>query len=163
MCVGQRWRFLKAKVSWEIPLKNVTQLYSTSNIKSSQCCQPVSQSASQDGWVVNVFQQEKAKLLGKASSLESATFPCCSSSLQPTQEAAHGHKFESLTRCGFKTIWMSLSLPLPLSLLHTHDEMFFSFTLNSLLPFFPFQQIPLLMKMESAFSGHASNIIFLEA
>lgn len=103
----------------------------------------------------------RAKLQSKASSLESATFPCCSSSLQPTQEAAHGHKFERLTRCGFKTICMSFSLSR--SLLRTQYEMFFLFTLYSVLPFFPFQQIPLLMKMERSFSGRASNIIFLEA
>ena len=57
----------------------------------------------------------------------------------------------------------SASLSLSLSDSSTLTEMFLSFTLYSPLPFFPFQRIPLLMKMESSFSARANNIIFLKA
>lgn len=55
------------------------------------------------------------------------------------------------------------SASLSLSLLRIHYEMVHSFTLYCLLPLFPFQQIPLLMKVESSFSARANNIIFLKA
>ncbi len=73
---------------------------------------PGSQSGSQDGLVVNVFQQEKPSFRARRAVWSRQLSPAPASappSLQPTQEAAHGHKFESLTRCGFKTICISLS------------------------------------------------------
>lgn len=117
--------------------------------------------ASRDGWVVNVFQQEKPSFRARRAVWSRQLSPAPASappSLQPTQEEAHGHKFESLTRCGFKAICISLSLPLPpslpltYSLLHIHYEMSLSFTLYSLLPRLTFHRIPVLMKMESSFS-----------
>lgn len=119
---------------------------------------PGSQSASKDGWVVNVFQQEKPSSRARRAvwsrQLSLAAAPPCS----PPKKQPMGINLR-----GWLAVDLKQSACLSLSLLHTHYEMFLSFTLNSLLPFFPFQQIPLLMKMESSFSARANNIIFLEA
>lgn len=113
---------LKGVIQWEAPLKTKA----TTAIRSPQvvfkAVNVARQSVSQSGRLsCKCVPAGRAKLQSKASSLESATFPCCSSSLQPTQEEAHGHKFESLTRCGFKTICMSLSLSFSLSLTPPHS------------------------------------------
>lgn len=122
---------------------------------------PGSQSASQDGWVVNVFQQEKPSSRARRAvwsrQLSLAAAPPCS----PPKKQPMGINLRAWLAADLKqSACLSLSLPHSSTLTH---EMFLSFTLNSLLPFFPFQQIPLLMKMESSFSARANNIIFLEA
>lgn len=113
---------LKGIIQWEVLLKTTA---ATARHFQQVVLKPANvarQSVSQSGRLsCKCVPAGRAKLQSKASSLESTTFPCCSSSLQPTQEAAHGHKFESLTRCGFKTIYMSLSLSFSLSLTPPHS------------------------------------------
>lgn len=113
---------LKGIIQWEALLKTTA---ATARHFQQVVLKPANvarQSVSQSGRLsCKCVPAGRAKLQSKASSLESTTFPCCSSSLQPTQEAAHGHKFESLTRCGFKTICMSLSLSFSLSLTPPHS------------------------------------------
>lgn len=107
---------LKSIIQWEALLKTKATAAIHSQQVVFKTVHVARQSVSQSGRLsCKCVPAGRAKLQSKASSLESATFPCCSSSLQPTQEAAHGHKFESLTRCGFKTICMSLSLSFSLA------------------------------------------------
>lgn len=106
----------KGVIQWEGLLKTKATTAIDSQQVVFKTVSVARQSVSQSGRLsCKCVPAGRAKLQSKASSLESATFPCCSSSLQPTQEAAHGHKFESLTRCGFKTICMSLSLSFSLA------------------------------------------------